>query len=780
MATTFKALRQYEKIGLIILGVVVMVAFTMGDFFSYSRQSGKDPSGATLVTWNGGSLTKGQIEQIGNDHRSVIDVETEILEQIAKDKKNPAQPKVQPIMQVSGSGELINRYIFSTYASNIGLQVDDEAVRTFLKKLSGDRMGMREIRKVLDDVVGDSPEARTRFFAWMRRELASKAVERMIVSAQLGVAPDSAWEQFRMMMQRAEIQFIALPTKNYMDKVKDKPSAAQLKSLYEELKGRYRLVDVPDNGVRRPEEVAFEWVKADINTFLQEEKKNITDEQVKEYYEKNKNQYKKPRKPPVQPPKTESENKNETETKPEEVADPAKSEPKPEGDKPATAEKADAPAEPKPEAGALQGKKDPESPEKPAEDPTEKPAEKPSSEPKSEEPAEKPKDGDDSQSLVSLISQEPSAKNQEPAKPASDPPPAQEQKPEPTKENPPPPEKEQEKAPASEPAGQEKSAESETKPTDEKIVQETPATEEDEFKPLEEVADNIRTDLASKPAEDRFNKALKDAETELRALWKKVNLGEGKIDQAALKKFDLTAFAAKHSLTSGNIPLNPPDVVRDKYELGKFGNFLAEAYFSDKPMLYEPRLIKANQFLTNEAYIYWRTEQKDEYEPTFEECEEELKNADRYRKAKELARQDAKDKAAKVKSGQSLKEAFPMENVLVTGQFSYKTPFSPRVGEIPEIPGAGEAFLGEVFKLKAGHVKEIPLADESQFYVVYLTKYAFSDKELRDQFANFPIIAELAQAADAQSMERRNALGREFLDSLDVKVVGQENAAAEE
>lgn len=783
MATTFKALRQYEKIGLIILGVVVMVVFTMGDFFSYSNRSGNDgggvASGATYVTWKDGSLTKGQIEQLVNDHRAVIDVEQEIFQQISLDKKNPAQPKVQPIMAAS-DGELINRYIFSTYASNMGLQVDDETVRNFLKKLSGDRMGMSEIKKVLDDVIGDTPEARTRFFAWMRRELASKAVERMILSAQSGVAPDGAWEQFKMMMQRAEIQFLPLNTTKYMDKVKDQPSPAELKSLYEELKKKFRAFDRPDNGLTRPEELAFEWVKANINSYLQEEKKKITEDQVKEYYEKNKNSYKKPKKPPVQPPKTETE----PETNPEGAPDPAKGETKPEGDKPAAQEKEDAPADPnvpKPEAGETKENKEKPA-EKPSGEPSSEPAKPadPADTPKPEKPAENPKDADDENSLVSLITQDPPAKEQEPAKPAGDQPAAQEKKPDPAASGQSTPEKEQKDKPADAPASQEKPAEDAAKPVGDKAAQETPAAEEDEFEPLEKVADNIRRDLASKPAEDRFNKALKDAEAELNALWKKVTLGEGKVNQEELRRFDLKNFAEKYLFTYGTIPLSPPDKVLKQQAIGKFPGFVEQAFFVDKSLLYEPRTIKGNQFLTDEAYIYWRTEQKDLYEPKFEECEEELRTAYEYRKAKEIAREDAKNKAAEVKAGKSLKETFPKEEVFVTGQFSYKTPFSRGVGEIPEIPGAGENFLSEVFKLKPGQVKEIPLADESEFYVVYLTKYQFTDKELRDQFANFPIIAELAQQADAQTNETRIAAYREFLDQLEVKYANQANAEPEQ
>lgn len=771
MATSFKALRQYEKIGLIILGVVVMIVFTMGDFFSYSGRSKNDGSsaqkGTRVVSWNSGSLTQGQIEQIASDHRNVIEVEREILRQISLDKKNPAQPKVQPVMEARAD-ELINRYIFSTYASNIGLIVDDEAVKTFLKKLSGDRLDMADIKTILDETVGDTPEARTRFFSWMRRELASKAVERMIFSAQSGVAPDGAWNEYKDMTQRAQIEFLALPTKSYMTQVKDDPSQADLQKLYDELKSKYRLVDYPDNGLRQAEQVAFGYVKADFETFVKAEMKNVTDKQVEEYYEKNKTKYRQPVKPPVQPPATEEEKKAEVDKKEEGKTEDSK----PDGEKSAT-ETPETPKQETPPATEPNNneapKAEPEKKEPPKDEPA-KPTD-PTTPPKSEETPANPKEDSQDLSLISFRS------TQEPKDPvtekAQEKPPVEEKKPEaPAGQEPTatPTENATDKKPADATASQEKPADPAANPTEEK-----PAAPQEEFRPLTEVAENIRRDIAAPTAEKAYNDEIQKAETELRALWKKVNLGEGKINKEELKKFDFEAFAAKHQFTLGSIPLSPPDVVqKDKDGLGGFPGFLDQAFFTDRSLLYEPRTIR-NQFMVSaETYIYWRTEQKDEFEPKFAECQEDLENAYRYRKAKELAKEDAKKKAAEVKVGKTLKDTFPKENVLVTGEFTYTTPFSRgRVGQIPEIPNAGETFMKEVFKLQPGQATSIAQADEAQFYVVYLSKYGFTEKELREQFANFPIIAELAQTADAKENANRMAAYNEFLDTLDRKFEGQ-------
>jgi hypothetical protein len=645
---------------------------------------------------------------------------------------------------------------------------------------------MAAIKKVLDDTIGDEPEARTRFFSWMRRELASKAVERMVFSAQTGVAPEGTWDQYKKMTQRAQIEFLALPTASYVDKVPDNPSEPELKKLYGDLKSKYRLVEHPDNGVRHAEELAIGWVKADFETFVKEEVKNVTDEQVEKYYEKNKINYKKPTKPPAKPPVTDDAKKPED--KDGEKGEGKTVEPKSEGDKPVTPEKGEAaPAKEEPakeEPGKdtppkdEPAKTDPAKPESPAkEEPKENAAA-----PKAEEPVKPgadPKESDEELSLVSLTSeQEPEKKPEQEPNEAAKP-----------KETAPAQEKPTEEKPAESPKGDKPATEA-AKPTE---TQEKPAdpnapategapaaAQDEEFTPLSEVAEAIRTTLASPGADKRYNEAIQNAETELRALWKKVNLGEGKVDQSALKKFDFEAFAKKHGFTYGTIPLSPPDVVQKLEGLGSFPGFLEQAFFSDKPLLYEPRTIR-NQFaISGETYIYWRTEQKDEFEPKFEDCIEDLKKAYRYKKAKELVKADAKAKAAEVKVGKTLKETFPKEKVDLSAEFSYTTPFSRgRVGQIKEIPGAGENFMKEVFKLQPLHATSIGLADESQYYVVYLSKYGYTEPELREQFSNFPILGELASAADQQENATRMATYNEFLDSLDRKFPNQTSETEE-
>jgi hypothetical protein len=762
MAASFKALRQYEKVGLIILGVVVMVVFTV-DLNMFFGGNNSDPTiqakGANVVSWKNGKLNQGQVEELINDNQQITAVQDEIKRIISKDKANPAQSKVEEIFRVNSPGDVIQRYIYFTHATAMGIQVDDQTVKEFLVKLSGERLNNREIKGILDEVVGDTPEARNRLFAAMRRELAAKMVERMLYSGMSGIAPEAAWQQFKKSSQQAQIEFIAHRAADFVDKVTEKPSEGELKKLYDELKTKARFVDTPDSGVIRTEEVAFAWVKGDFEKYVQEEMKKISDEKVAEYYEKNKTSFRQTQKPPPTPPASTDEKKSDGA---EQGEDPSKEDPNKEDPAKETEPSKTEPSTIEP------ANTDPATPEKPKEEPRQ-PTDPPIvEEPKSQDPPADPKDGEE-ESLVALI-QEPSTPPASQDPPAKEPAPTQESANEKTQEPAADPEK-KEAAPEGEQGAGDK-----TNPPAETGVQEAPAgppPPQEEFRPLSEVADMIRRDLAAPAADKRYNEALTAAEAELRALWKKVNLGEGKIDEAALKKFDFEAFAEKYGFTSGAIPLGPFDVVIKKEGLGNFPGFAYQA-FTEKSMLYEPQTIRNRNFSSLETYIYWRTENKAEFTPTFEECREDLEKAYRYRKAKELAEAAAKKMAAEVKAGKSLKEHFPKEKVLVTGDFSYMNQFTRQVGGIPEIPLADEPFMDGIFNLKPMTATALPLANKSEFYVVYLSKYRFTDQELRERFANIPQFAEFAYGAMMNNYKVAETAQKEFFDSLNVRFANQE------
>ena len=117
-------------------------------------------------------------------------------------------------------------------------------------------------------------------------------------------------------------------------KITKRPTDSEITTLYEQGKDRYSDPASPEPGFKRHRKAAFEFVRADRKKFEDEEKAKvktqITDKEIQEYYDKNKDLYRVPDAPPAGPAAatpTTSEAKPDP-TKPDPTKpDPTKSDP---------------------------------------------------------------------------------------------------------------------------------------------------------------------------------------------------------------------------------------------------------------------------------------------------------------------------------------------------------------------------------------------------------------------------------------------------------------------
>ena len=102
------------------------------------------------------------------------------------------------------------------------------------------------------------------------------------------IPPAVAWDYFGRMHRRVRAEMYPIKVSEYIDQVKDQPSESQLQALYEEHKDDEPDPFRPEPGFKRAQQLAFQYVRADRKSFVTAAKKDVTDEQIKEYYEKNK------------------------------------------------------------------------------------------------------------------------------------------------------------------------------------------------------------------------------------------------------------------------------------------------------------------------------------------------------------------------------------------------------------------------------------------------------------------------------------------------------------
>jgi hypothetical protein len=124
-------------------------------------------------------------------------------------------------------------------------------------------------------------------FDVLRTELAAQTILMLHQPAFGGTPPGWRWEQYRRLDQQAQVELVPVVVETFADQVPP-PTEAALRSLYEKHKNALPEARSSTPGFREPHRVQYAYLVAKRGAFDEEAAKEVTDEQIAEYYEKNK------------------------------------------------------------------------------------------------------------------------------------------------------------------------------------------------------------------------------------------------------------------------------------------------------------------------------------------------------------------------------------------------------------------------------------------------------------------------------------------------------------
>jgi hypothetical protein len=791
--------RKHQKSILAVMGVVCMVTFVIGPYLLdlVSGGGGGQNDNPVVVTWRGGKIRESELNQMRIAHNIAVAFLRTVIEEAKSRGGTPVvngqqlqknSPPVQdPGIPSDDSDEaLVSTMLLAKRAESMGVAVDRQSVIAFLRELSAPELDEGDWVEIGDKALGDGAQMSVnQLFDQIAYELKAQHVRVLAQAGLFAVTPGEVWEYHNRLNRRFAIEAYPVEVKPLMASTGN-PDPAELRKLYEDGKARDPNPALPEPGFRQPHRIAFEYMKVNFQPFLDEAKKQITDEQIAKQYETGKaaGKYKQPELPPVEDKPADKPAGDKPADKPadEKPTDdkPATEKPASE-DQPADAKSSDKPAEEKPEsekpATAKPATESTE--EKPAED---KPAEDKPCSAQEEEPA-KPEEKKDVQ---------PADKPEE--KPADDKP-ASEQ-------------------PANDKPADEKPAEAkpaESKPADDKPAESTPRAEkpaapqtpsspekpaspeppkEPQFKPLEEVKEEIRVELAQPIAQESLNAAVKKAISEVNEYGRKYrrwtdgqnlkNKPASLVDPGAL---NVETVAKKYNFDAGSTPLVDIHTVGE-YEIGqkvsefnmqalqqgRFEQFsFADIAFAPDEPLYSPQ--RANSIEPDVSYIFWRTKEEAAGDRTFDQAKKDIEEAWKLQKAFELAKADAQKLADKAKGAKSLKEVVGDDAKVVTPPpFSWLTTGSlafgfnqPSLSAVPGIDFAGQDFMEGVFRLHPGEAGIAPNQPHSTVWVVRVLSQEPGDEILRQQFLDTGMNFQVLSIARGELFE----VSREWFEQLE-------------
>jgi len=786
MASPFKVFRKHQKMMLALLGVLVMIGFVILPALMQGMGQRRRANPRVATTTKYGDVHQSKLINLRWQRHNAIRF-LRLLGQELIIAEGDLTPIQFTLRYITGGDEaramsdeaLVETWLLARRAEELGLVVDIDTVNAFLTDLTRGRVASEGILDILKRLgIGEDD-----LFAAFQQELPAMRLRLMFRVSLDAATPAERWDYFQRLNRKVTIESLPVRVSDFLDDVPD-PDESTLRSFFDQYKAELPDPTSPEPGFREPKRIAVEYLKAEYDGFFDRELKAVTQEEVEQYYEEHKEDYKQEELPALDEEEP-SETGPEPDAEPDQGAGPAASA---EGNAAATqgapAEGTEAEPHDAEPGGAASGDMPVESGCAP---PTRGEAvEPPSSSTDSndetsstgaasvfrltafvQEGAERPQTADpqktDGQSGEPPVEEAPAegseAKSTPPQVPATEAtpaevPPTEEPAAEPTPPTQPPADGAPggDRVPASE-GSEGKQGE----PTPEGRAA---ATETPRYIPLEKVQDEIRRNLARTKTKDKIEKLLNDLQSKLGRYYDeltrfevdKQSKKEGETLEAPIRP-DFRALANEHGLTARKTGLISATEAL-KIDIGRSsipgeGPFTGYA-FEEQPLSQTAPAVSQpaiSQDVDGNYYLFWKVNQTEEKIPEFEEkgVREQVLREWKMIQARDLARKEADRMAAEArKAKKPLSEVFgdrPGAVVTKSDPFSWLTkgtvPWSdqpPWISEVKGVDTPGNDFMQDVFSLKKG---QVGTAVNDPKTVVYVVRVADSNPLPETLWATF-------------------------------------------
>jgi hypothetical protein len=713
MAGSFNFFRKYQRSMLVAVAVLAMLAFFVLPPF-LQMGAGSSSNDPVVVEWKGGVVREDQLER-AVALRTLVN--RFLMQAAATAGRDPSRLPAFP----EGEELVVREMLLAKEAEKIGLTVSNTAINEFLAAWTNNMVRQDQFDGIIAGLrYGRAPVLAADLFESLRTALIARNTLLLFQTGFSGDPPAWRWDFYKRLEQSATVEVFPIEVENLATSV-ELPNESKLKAYFDTFKNDLPSAMSPNPGFKEPHRIQYASLMADQKKFEAAAGKTITDRDIEEFYEKNKETRfrEAPSAPPVtKEPATDSSDERRKET-------PAMDSTKEKNSQ----DVSDAPVK------AVQETDE----NAPKESKDAKESESKIKEKEAAQPADSDSSSRSHKSLVRTVtfqvekeesSDADSSKNvkQQPA-----------EKPTAESEN--------------ETTG---SVEEKPKPT-EKEGEDSADSEKPEmtFQPLDKVADQIRQEISRQRATETIDAIFSalaadlNAYAEDRALW----IARGKDGDKEPSSPNVGKIAEKQDLVAvesdwttvaeaaggGGIGSSFEFVPDPSSRFGIRQQRWLETMFGDGTITLRP---VTSRDAEGNRYFSWKQGDKEERVPTFAEARSNVEKAWRIVEARPIAVKEAAALVDKT-GGKSFKEALSeseFEQVKEIGPFTWLTQGDVGVNGAPVLSSPeglvmpGNKMMQKIFSVAKGQSVTTFNEPQTICYVIRLLEYKPADEELQKRF----------------------------------------------
>ncbi|MGB8852560.1 MAG: hypothetical protein WCC69_03235 [Pirellulales bacterium] len=685
MAGSFEIFRKYQRSLLVFVAILAMLAFfVLPPFLQMGAGgAGSDP---VVASWSGGEIRESDMMR-GVAMRTVLN--QFLLDAVAASGRDPGRMRLLP----DDEEDVVRTMLLAKEAEANGVVVSNAAINQFLGEWTNNMVRPEQFDAIIARRRG-GPMAVSQgdVFEALRTVLAAGRMERLFLTGFAGDPPAQRWDYFRRLEQGATVEVVPVAVESLVEAV-SLPSEATLLNFFDQYKDDLPAARSASPGFKEPHRISAEYLVAKREVIEAEVRKEVTDEQVKKFYEENRERLYRVK-----------------------AAEPAA---------PAAEEKPAA-------AGEKTGEK------------TAEPA--PPAEPKAVEPA---KAAEPKAAVPSRLRVLPAAFRQ-PGGKAKSAPATAEAKPADVK-----PAAEQPKADAQ--ADAVKAADAEKKgDTAKDAAKKDEAAFEPLEKVADDVRNRLASEAAAKRIDAVFTAVTTDFAryAEDLALWQAQVAGAGGRPQppnveAIAKKQGLESgrlerVSAGDAVAAGGLGTSFELSLDQNSPMGFRQVSWDEMVFAPTASLWRPA---GTRDVAGNRYLSWKTEDQPAFSPTFDKAKADVERAWKIVEGRPLARKLAEELAKQAGYGKTLEAAVaartegPKLAAATVGPFTWMSRAgtfgaAPTLSQPDGLSMPGEEFMKAVFALEPGQTAVAFNDPRTVCYAIRLVSYEPDQEKLREQFVD--------------------------------------------
>ena len=707
---------------LVAVAVLAMLAFFVLPPF-LQMGAGSSSNDPVVVEWKGGAVREDQLER-AVALRTLVN--RFLMQAAATAGRDPSRLPAFP----EGEELVVREMLLAKEAEKIGLTVSNTAINEFLAAWTNNMVRQDQFDGIIAGLrYGRAPVLAADLFESLRTALIARNTLLLFQTGFSGDPPAWRWDFYKRLEQSATLEVFPIEVENLATSV-ELPNDSKLNGYFDTFKNDLPSAMSPNPGFKEPHRIQYASLMADQKKFEAAAEKTITDRDIEEFYEKNKET--RFREAPSAPPVTKEPATDSDDEQRKKTSDDGQRKETPAMD--STKEKksedvSDAPVNVVQETGENAPKES-------------KDAKEGESEIKEKEAAQ-PADSDSSsrshKTLVRTVAFQVEKEESSDADSSKDVKQQSDEKPTAESEN--------------ETIG---SVEEKPKPT-EKEGEDAADSEKPEmtFQPLDKVADQIRQEISRQRATETIDAIFSalaadlNAYAEDRALW----IARGKdgdkepsspnVEKIAEKQ-DLVAIESDWTTVAeaaggGGIGSSFEFVPDPSSRFGIRQQRWLETMFGDGTITLRP---VTSRDAEGNRYFSWKQGDKEERVPTFAEARSNVEKAWRIVEARPIALKEATALVDKT-GGKSFKEALSeseFEQVKEIAPFTWLTQGDVGVNGAPVLSSPeglvmpGNKMMQKIFSVAKGQSVTAFNEPKTICYVIRLLEYKPADEELQKRF----------------------------------------------